>query len=160
LVCLRAPAGRRRLYLVGALFSGLAVFVLTPFVSSIGWHVIWSGPTGPCLGQLDVTREELRIGLFQVLRLTAVALAFAAYALLLDHDRLVQSVGSARGSGPPVGRAPGRAARAARGGRWRAGAVSCGRSSGTRPGWSRRCAGAGWRSRAPAAGRGCWRLSW
>ena len=46
LVCLRAPAGRRRLYLVGALGSGLAVFVLTPFVSNIGFHVIWSGPTG------------------------------------------------------------------------------------------------------------------
>jgi energy-coupling factor transport system permease protein len=98
LVCLRAPAGRRRMYLVGALGSGLAVFVLTPFVSSIGWHVIWSGPTVPVLGQLDVTREELRLGLFQGLRLTAVALAFAAYALLLDHDRLVQSVRFARRS--------------------------------------------------------------
>ena len=97
-VCLRAPVGRRRLYLVGALGSGLAVFLLTPFVSNIGWHVIWSGPSVPVLGQLDVTREELRIGLFQGLRLTAVALAFAVYALLLDHDRLVQSVRFARRS--------------------------------------------------------------
>jgi energy-coupling factor transport system permease protein len=97
-VCLRAPARRRRLYLVGALGSGLAVFVVTPFVSTIGWHVLWSGPTLPVLGQLDVTREELRIGLFQGLRLTAVALAFAAYALLLDHDRLVQSARFARRS--------------------------------------------------------------
>jgi hypothetical protein len=32
LVCLRAPAGRRRLYLVGALVSGLASSSLTPFV--------------------------------------------------------------------------------------------------------------------------------
>ncbi len=98
IVCLRAPAGRRRLYLVGALGSGLAVFVLTPFVSQIGYHVLWSGPTVPVLGTLDVTREELRIGLFQGLRLTAVALAFAAYALLLDHDRLVQAAGFARRS--------------------------------------------------------------
>ena len=98
LVCLRAPVGLRRLYLVGALGSGLAVFLLTPFVSNIGWHVIWSGPSVPVLGQLDITREELRIGLFQGLRLTAVALAFAAYALLLDHDRLVQSVRFARRS--------------------------------------------------------------
>jgi energy-coupling factor transport system permease protein len=97
-VCLRAPAGRRRLYLVGALGSGLAVFVLTPFVSQIGYHVLWSGPTIPVFGTLDVTREELRIGLFQGLRLTAVALAFAAYALLLDHDRLVQSARFARRS--------------------------------------------------------------
>ena len=96
--CLRAPAGRRRLYLVGALGSGLAVFVVTPFVSQIGYHVLWSGPTIPVFGTLDVTREELRIGLFQGLRLTAVALAFAAYALLLDHDRLVQAAGFARRS--------------------------------------------------------------
>jgi energy-coupling factor transport system permease protein len=98
IVCLRAPAGRRRLYLVGALGSGFAVFVLTPFVSQIGYHVLWSGPTIPVFGTLDVTREELRIGLFQGLRLTAVALAFAAYALLLDHDRLVQSASFAKRS--------------------------------------------------------------
>ena len=97
-VCLFGPRGRRRLYLAGALLSGLAVFVVTPFVATVGWHVIWSGLTVPVLGQLDVTREELRNGLFQGLRLTAVALAFAAYALLLDHDRLVQSARFARRS--------------------------------------------------------------
>jgi energy-coupling factor transport system permease protein len=83
---------------VGALGSGLAVVLLTPFVESIGSHPIWVGPTVPVLGQLDVTREELWNGLFQGLRLTAVALAFAAYALLLDHDELVQSAGFARRS--------------------------------------------------------------
>jgi len=97
-VCLRGPAGRRRLYLAGALGSGLAVFLLTPFVSTIGWHVLWSGPSVPVLGRLDVTREELHNGLFQGLRLTAVGLAFAAYALLLDLDRLVQAAGFARRS--------------------------------------------------------------
>jgi energy-coupling factor transport system permease protein len=97
-VCLFGPRGRRKLYLAGALLSGLAVFVVTPLVATVGWHVIWSGPTVPVLGQLDVTREELHNGLFQGLRLTAVALAFAAYALLLDHDRLVQSARFARRS--------------------------------------------------------------
>ena len=97
-VCLRAPPGRRRLYLVGALVSGLAVVLVTPFVETIGSHPLWTGPTVPVLGQLDVTSEELRNGLFQGLRLTAVALAFAAYALLLDHDRLVQSARVARRS--------------------------------------------------------------
>lgn len=97
-VCLRAPAGRRRLYLVGALGSGLAVVLVTPFVETIGSHPLWTGPTVPVLGQLDVTSEELRNGLFQGLRLTAAALAFAGYALLLDHDRLVQSAGFARRS--------------------------------------------------------------
>ena len=96
-VCLRAPA-RRRLYLVGAIGSGLAVVLVTPFVATIGSHPLWTGPTVPVLGTLDVTSEELRNGLFQGLRLTAVALAFAAYALLLDHDRLVQSAGFARRS--------------------------------------------------------------
>jgi energy-coupling factor transport system permease protein len=98
MVCIRAPVGRRRLYLVGALGSGLAVVLLTPFVETIGSHLLWSGPTVPVLGTLDVTSEELRNGLFQGLRLTAVALAFSAYALLLDHDRLVQAAGFARRS--------------------------------------------------------------
>jgi energy-coupling factor transport system permease protein len=97
-VCLRAPAPRRRFYLLGALFSGLGVFVVSPLVATIGSHVLWSGPTIPVLGPLDVTREELREALFQGLRLTAVGLAFAAYALLLDHDRLVQAAGFARRS--------------------------------------------------------------
>jgi energy-coupling factor transport system permease protein len=97
-ICLRAPAGRRRLYLAGAIGSGLAVVLVTPFVETIGSHPLWTGPTVPVLGQLDVTSEELRNGLFQGLRLTAVALAFAAYALLLDHDRLMQSARVARRS--------------------------------------------------------------
>jgi energy-coupling factor transport system permease protein len=97
-VCLRAPAPRRRFYLLGALFSGLGVFVVSPLVATIGSHVLWSGPTIPVLGPLDVTREELQEALFQGLRLTAVGLAFAAYALLLDHDRLVQAAGFARRS--------------------------------------------------------------
>jgi energy-coupling factor transport system permease protein len=97
-VCLRAPAPRRRFYLLGALFSGLGVFVVSPLVATIGSHVLWSGPTIPVLGPLDVTREEVQEALFQGLRLTAVGLAFAAYALLLDHDRLVQAAGFARRS--------------------------------------------------------------
>jgi energy-coupling factor transport system permease protein len=97
-VCLRAPRARRRFYLLGALLSGLGVFVVSPLVATIGSHVLWSGPTLPVLGPLDVTREELHVALFQGLRLTAVGLAFAAYALLLDHDRLVQAAGFARRS--------------------------------------------------------------
>ncbi len=72
--------------------------LVTPFVETIGSHPLWTGPIVPVLGQLDVTSEELRNGIFQGLRLTAVALAFAAYALLLDHDRLVQSAAFARRS--------------------------------------------------------------
>ena len=95
---LRAPARRRWPYLVGTLGTGVTVFVLTPFVEVIGSHPLWTGPTIPVLGRLDVTTEELSNGLFQGLRLVAVGLAFAVYALLLDHDRLLASAGWARRS--------------------------------------------------------------
>ena len=139
LVCLQAPADRRRLYLVGALLSGLAVVVLTPFVETIGSHPIWTGPTVPVLGQLDITREELHNGLFQGLRLTAVALAFAAYALLLDHDRLVQAAGFARRSVLTIALATRLVPTLER--------DALGSSS--------PCAGAGWRCAAFAGVRGC-----
>jgi energy-coupling factor transport system permease protein len=95
-VCLRAPRGRRRLYLLGTGISAVALFVLTPFIETIGSHPIWTGPIVPVLGQLDVTHEELASAALNALRLAAVGLAFAAYALLLDHDRLLQSVRFAR----------------------------------------------------------------
>ncbi|HLK46216.1 MAG TPA: energy-coupling factor transporter transmembrane component T [Acidimicrobiales bacterium] len=97
-VSLKAPAERRWPYLVGVLITGLTVFLITPFVEVIGSHPIWTGPTVPVLGRLDVTTEELRNGLFQALRLVAVGLAFAIYALLVDHDRLLASAGWARRS--------------------------------------------------------------
>ena len=90
-LCLRAPARRRRPYLIGCAVTAGTVFLLTPLVEVIGVDVLWSGPTLPVLGPLDVTVEELRSGAFQALRLAAVGLAFAVYALRLDHDRLLRS---------------------------------------------------------------------
>ncbi len=97
-VAFRAPRARRRLYLLSILVSCLSLLVITPFVESIGIHVLWSGPTIPVLGTLDITTEELRGAVVQALRLGSVMLAFAVYALMLDHDRLVQSAGFARRS--------------------------------------------------------------
>lgn len=97
-VSLRAPASRRRPYLIGILGSGLGVLVLSPFLTTLGYHVLWAGPTVPVLGKLDVTREEVEIAALQALRLVAVALAFTVYALLVDHDRLVSAAGFARRS--------------------------------------------------------------
>lgn len=94
----RAPARRRWPYVIGTLTSAGLVFVVTPFVETIGSHPIWTGPTIPVLGPLDITREELHNGAFQGLRLAAVGLAFAVYALLLDHDRLLAAAGWARRS--------------------------------------------------------------
>jgi energy-coupling factor transport system permease protein len=97
-VCLRAPARRRWPYLVGSLGAALALFVLTPAVERLPGAVLWTGPTLPVLGTLDVTTTELSGALYNAFRLAAVSLAFAAYALLLDHDRLVQAAGYARRS--------------------------------------------------------------
>jgi energy-coupling factor transport system permease protein len=98
-LCLRAPAGRRRVYLFGALSTGLGVLVLSPFLwSSPEGTVLWEGPTIPVLGPLDVTTTEIYEAALNGLRLTALALAFGAYALVLDHDRLVAAAGIARRS--------------------------------------------------------------
>jgi energy-coupling factor transport system permease protein len=97
-VCLRAPAARRRLYLVGAISTGLGVFLLSPFLWVEGSSPLWNGPAVPVLGRLDVTAEELEIAALNGLRLAALGLAFAAYALLLDHDRLVAAAWFARRS--------------------------------------------------------------
>lgn len=97
-VCLRAGTPRRWVYLGGALLTSGSVLVLSPFLQSAGSHVLWTGPIVPVLGSLDVTREELAMAAMQASRLAALSLAFTAYALLLDHDRLVQAAGFARRS--------------------------------------------------------------
>jgi energy-coupling factor transport system permease protein len=98
-ICLRAPVGRRRVYLFGALTTGLGVFLLSPLLwSSPNGTILWEGPTMPVLGPLDVTTTELYEAALNALRLTALGLAFAAYSLLLDHDRLVAAAGVARRS--------------------------------------------------------------
>jgi energy-coupling factor transport system permease protein len=97
-VCFRAPRRRRWPYLVGTLGSALVVFVFSPLLGAYGGLVYWEGPSVPVLGRIDVTSEEVEEALFQSLRLAAVGLAFAAYALLLDHDRLLQAGGALRRS--------------------------------------------------------------
>jgi energy-coupling factor transport system permease protein len=88
-VCLLAERRRRRPYLFGAIAMGIGVFLLSPLVAVEGFETLWRGPAVPVLGRLDVTVEELEIAALNGLRLTAAALAFSAYALLVDHDRLV-----------------------------------------------------------------------
>jgi energy-coupling factor transport system permease protein len=69
--------------------SALLIFVLSPWLQTTGYHVLWIGPTVPVLGPLDVTTEELRTAGLLALQFVAVGLAFAVYALLVDHDRLL-----------------------------------------------------------------------
>jgi energy-coupling factor transport system permease protein len=104
LVSLTGAGGKRRFLYVGAsLSSALSVFLLSPLVSHTGSHVLWEGPRPPVVGLLDVTSEELAAGGIQALRLAALGLAFAAYVLLLDLDRLLQAAGFARRSVLAVG---------------------------------------------------------
>ena len=93
--CLRAPSGKA-VYLVGTAISAAALFVLTPLIETIGSHPLWTGPIVPVLGQVDITSEELTSAAHNALQLLAVGFAFAAYALLLDHDRLLHTVRFAR----------------------------------------------------------------
>lgn len=98
-ICLRAPAQRRSVYLYGAVSTGVGVLLLSPLLwSSPEGTILWQGPTIPVVGPLDVTTAELAEAALNALRLTALALAFSAYALLLDHDRLVSAAGFARRS--------------------------------------------------------------
>src|SRR5207244_12623156 len=86
-VCVRG-AGRRALpFLVGVGATAGAVLVVTPFVETVGWHVLWSGPTVPVLGTLDVTSEELHGAVFQALRLPALSPASSPYASPLHPHR-------------------------------------------------------------------------
>jgi energy-coupling factor transport system permease protein len=97
LLCLQART-RLRPYLYGTVSAAVGVFVVWPFLQTTGVDVIWEGPIVPVLGQLDVTGQELVLAAVSSLRLLAVGLAFTAYALLLDHDRLVAAATFARRS--------------------------------------------------------------
>jgi energy-coupling factor transporter transmembrane protein EcfT len=94
--CVRAP--RWRLYVSGIAFSAGTLFVLWPLIDNTGSHPYWHGPILPVIGELTVTQEELGSAAVMALRLAAVGLAFAVYALRLDHDRLLGAVGWARRS--------------------------------------------------------------
>ncbi|MEO8290724.1 MAG: energy-coupling factor transporter transmembrane component T [Gaiellaceae bacterium] len=97
-LCLQAPRPRLVPYLFGTGSAALGVFLLWPFLQTTGIHVLWEGPVVPVLGVLDITREEIVLAGVYALRLAAVGLAFSAYALLLDHDRLVAAASFARRS--------------------------------------------------------------
>jgi energy-coupling factor transport system permease protein len=96
--CLRAPRGRRRMYLVGVALSAGMVFVLSPWLQDTGSHPLFPGPIVPVIGELTVTREELWLAALYSLRFAAVGLASAVYALTLDHDALLGAASWARRS--------------------------------------------------------------
>jgi energy-coupling factor transport system permease protein len=91
--------GRRRLYLVGAFTAAATLFLFSPLVGHYGAHVLWRGPHLPQpIGWVDVSTEELHTAGLLALRLAGVSLAFALFALQIDHDRLIQGTAVARRS--------------------------------------------------------------
>jgi energy-coupling factor transport system permease protein len=94
--CLRSP--RRRVYLFGIGVSAGLLFLVTPWLENVGSHPFWPGPILPVIGELTITREELASAALASLQLAAVGLAFAVYALRLDHDSLLGAAGWARRS--------------------------------------------------------------
>ena len=95
---LRTPWRRARLFLFGIAVSSFGLFLIWPLTEHKGSHPLWNGPIVPVIGSIDVTREELAAGAVQTLSLATVALAFALWALMLDHDRLVREARLARRS--------------------------------------------------------------
>lgn len=95
---LQASWRRARLYLLGIAVSSVGLFLIWPLTENRGSHPLWNGPILPVVGSIDVTWEELSAGGVQTLRLAVVALAFAVWALRLDHDRLVREARIARRS--------------------------------------------------------------
>jgi energy-coupling factor transport system permease protein len=90
LLAVCARAGRRATpYVWGTGVSAVLIVLVSPWVQTTGYHVLWSGPTVPVLGPLDVTTEELRSAGLLALQFAAAGLAFAVYALQVDHDRLL-----------------------------------------------------------------------
>ena len=102
LVLILQAQTRVRPYLFGTGTAALGLFLVWPFLQSTGIDVIWEGPIVPVFGQLDVTWEEISLAAVSALRLAAVGFAFSAYALLLDHDRLVASASSRTTAQPPI----------------------------------------------------------
>ncbi len=101
----RAPAQRRWPYLIGTLTTALLFVVITPFVGCGDRHarpLEWADDSRARHARRH-HRGRLRNGLFQGLRLAAVGLAFAVYALSVDHDRLLAAAGWARRSTVAVG---------------------------------------------------------
>ena len=75
------------------------MIVISPLTwSSGGGTLLWEGPTLPVIGTLDISTDEISIAIVSGLRLLVVGLAFTAYTLRVDHDRLVSSAGFARRS--------------------------------------------------------------
>ncbi len=88
---LAAPGRPSRLFLVGGAISGLTLALLNPFVSAEGNLIIWRGPELAVI-DLEITLEEVVMGIAIGVRLFAVAVVVGALLAHMDADRLQAQV--------------------------------------------------------------------
>lgn len=88
---LAAPGRPSRWFLVGGAISGLGVAMLNPFVSAEGDLILWRGPDLPVI-DLEITLEEVAMGVAMGVRVFAVAVLIGAALAHIDADRLQAQV--------------------------------------------------------------------
>lgn len=88
---LAAPGRPSRWFLVGGAISGLGVAMLNPFVSAEGDLILWRGPDLPVI-DLEITLEEVAMGVAMGVRVFAVAVLIGAVLAHIDADRLQAQV--------------------------------------------------------------------
>ncbi len=88
---LAAPGRPSRWFLVGGAISGLGFALLNPFVSAEGDLILWRGPEMTLI-DLEITVEEVVMGVAIGLRVFAVAVLVGAALAHIDTDRLQAQV--------------------------------------------------------------------
>lgn len=88
---LLAPRRPSHWFLVGGAISAVGLVIMTPLVVSEGDLILWRGPE-VALFDLEITLEELAMGVALGARLFAVAVAVGAGLAYLDPDRLQAQV--------------------------------------------------------------------
>lgn len=86
-----APSRPSRLFLFGGIASGAGLALLNPFVSAEGDLILWQGPEVSLI-DLEVTLEEVALGVAIGVRLAAVAILVGALLAHVDPDRLQAQV--------------------------------------------------------------------
>lgn len=76
-------------FLKGGLFLTALIMVINPLVIRAGNTVLWSGPTVPLWGKIQVSLEALYYGATSGLRFLVILSLFCLYNLMVSPDKLL-----------------------------------------------------------------------